>query len=590
MSKKNIIWYLFPAYIMLVTALILLFIFFSNNAVRSSNEDALFQRLTDAAKFLELQLNQIRNNSNDLQGSLRSLIDTNPSDLRITMIASDGRVLIDSLEKAENMENHGNRDEVIEALANGTGNAIRFSETLKRWMFYHAREIEFGDGSLAILRVSHFQSELTEHLKGINSWLLIFFILSMLSIIGLFIYYLNNVHLGLKTLIAAAGQYKEGNFTHSFSVNSPSELANLSQSIKTMGSVLEERLGVISGQKNELLSIIETMGEPVLVIDQKSYTVSRLNSAAAQLADQKRSICKGKTLLELFKSNALSEIVKKAGVEQKQLNEKIEIDLANTQSVMQVSVSPLIRQIPGSDPKLVVVMNDLTQLIRLERVRKDFVSNVSHELRTPLTSIKGFVDTLINGVDEQTSHRFLSIVSKQVTRMESIIEDLLTLSRLDQQNGGSLELKSENIHPLIEAAFSICAHRADGKQIGLINRIDPKLQSKVNAALFEQVLINLIENGIKYSDNGKSIELSAELQNEKLIIKVKDEGYGIPQKELPRIFERFYRVDKGRNRETGGTGLGLAIVKHIMLLHGGYVDVKSRLGEGTEVSLILEQK
>jgi two-component system phosphate regulon sensor histidine kinase PhoR len=236
----------------------------------------------------------------------------------------------------------------------------------------------------------------------------------------------------------------------------------------------------------------------------------------------------------------------------------------------------------------VVVLNDVTRLRRLEEVRQDFVANVSHELKTPITSIKGFVETLLDdpAPSPDNVRRFLQIVEKQANRLDAIIEDLLSLSRLEQTKGAAtLKIEQAPVLPVINAAVELCQHQADLRAIRIHVECAQELAARLNPPLLEQGLVNLINNAVKYSEDGQAVLIRAGEEDGMLVINVVDEGTGIHANELDRIFERFYRIDKARSRDLGGTGLGLSIVKHIAQAHAGSVSVISTPGEGSTFTL-----
>ena len=238
----------------------------------------------------------------------------------------------------------------------------------------------------------------------------------------------------------------------------------------------------------------------------------------------------------------------------------------------------------------VIVLNDVTRLRRLETVRRDFVANVSHELRTPITSIKGFVETLQQGALEnrEEAERFLEIMSKQVERLNAIIEDLLSLSRLEQDSG-TLEIAMEKtkILPILESVIRDCENKALKKNTSIKLNCPNELEVFANPPLLNQAVLNLVDNALKYSEQGGEIKVQALSTETETVIEIQDWGCGIDSSHLPRLFERFYRVDQARSRQLGGTGLGLAIVKHIAQVHGGRVSVNSTLGKGSRFSIHL---
>ncbi len=243
-----------------------------------------------------------------------------------------------------------------------------------------------------------------------------------------------------------------------------------------------------------------------------------------------------------------------------------------------------------------IVLNDVTHFRHLENIRRDFVANVSHELKTPTASIRGFVETLLDGAidNRDDARRFLTIIARQAERLEAIIEDLLALSRIERiEESSDLPLETIDLADLIAAAIGSCQLRAEERQITVLVDCDPGVRVSVNPPLLEQALINLIDNAIKYSDVGRTVRVRVSSEEgpqpsgEQIVIAVIDQGCGIGEQFLPRIFERFYRVDRARSRKLGGTGLGLSIVKHIVQAHGGSVDVVSTQGVGSIFSVHL---
>jgi two-component system phosphate regulon sensor histidine kinase PhoR len=244
----------------------------------------------------------------------------------------------------------------------------------------------------------------------------------------------------------------------------------------------------------------------------------------------------------------------------------------------------------GSRAGVLVVLHDVTQLRRLERIRSDFVANVSHELKTPITSIKGFVETLLDGAVDQpeNAERFLRIVAAQSDRLNEIIEDLLTLSRLERDTDrAGISLQRGRVRDVLESAVGVCELKASQKNVSVKLTCDAGLHAEINPAMLEQAVVNLLSNAVKYSPEGETVLLEAAAGPTELVIRVRDHGCGIGPEHLPRLFERFYRVDKARSRKLGGTGLGLAIVKHIAQAHGGRATVESFPDQGSTFSLHL---
>jgi two-component system phosphate regulon sensor histidine kinase PhoR len=263
--------------------------------------------------------------------------------------------------------------------------------------------------------------------------------------------------------------------------------------------------------------------------------------------------------------------------------------LADTERHLRVRGTTLVRG-EGDAVGAVVVLNDMTKIRRLETMRRDFVANVSHELKTPITAVKGFVETLRGGAMAQPeeAERFLGIIDTQVDRLDAIIDDLLELSRIEKESGGGeIALEDSLLKEIVHGAIQTCEPQAATKGIRVRISCDEGIRARVNPALLERALVNLLDNAIKYSDSGKAVSVEVEESASEITLRVRDEGCGIPSEHLPRLFERFYRVDKARSRKLGGTGLGLAIVKHIAQDHGGSVTVESEPEQGSTFTIHL---
>ena len=368
------------------------------------------------------------------------------------------------------------------------------------------------------------------------------------------------------------------------------ELATIAEAT----SILKERLverGLTLGRRDiEQEAVLDSMMEGVLAVDVRQKIVG-LNQAAATLLNTDIDGALRKPLQSIVRNPAIRRFVLRAI----DCREPIEDDFDLTGPPKRtIRAQGTALRDPSGEGGAVIVLNDVTELERLEVVRQDFVANVSHELKTPIATIKGFVETLLDGAinEPDDNKRFLSIVAKQADRLEAIIEDLLALSRIEQsEEAGALPLEPTTIADLLATACSDCMPRAMEQGITMNINCDENLIASVNAPLLEQAVVNLIENAVKYSGTHQPISISASLEKvapedkDELTISVADHGCGIHSEHLPRLFERFYRVDKGRSRQAGGTGLGLSIVKHIVLAHGGTISVDSRPNEGSSFCL-----
>jgi two-component system phosphate regulon sensor histidine kinase PhoR len=364
------------------------------------------------------------------------------------------------------------------------------------------------------------------------------------------------------------------------------EIGELAESLNEMAAHLDERIRTTLRQRNEQEAVLASMMEGVIAVDNNERVIW-LNQAAARLLG----------IIDDVRARDIHEVVRNTDLQRfiaRVLNERQaiegEIVLRDTSEHYMQAHGTILQDERGDGIGTLVVMNDMTHLRRLENVRREFVANVSHELRTPITSIKGFVETLLDGAmyDPNDARRFLEIIAKHAERLNAIIEDLLALSRIEQEaEKAEILLQPSRIDPVLRSAMQACEMKALAKDISITLNCQDTLRANINAPLLEQAIINLIDNAIKYSESGESVDVRAEGRDGEVLISVQDHGCGIEKEHLPRLFERFYRVDKGRSRKLGGTGLGLAIVKHITQAHGGHITVDSTPGMGSSFTIHL---
>jgi len=391
----------------------------------------------------------------------------------------------------------------------------------------------------------------------------------------------------LERLTRSLGDIKPGGKPSEIPRSDVKELDQLAAAAALLVSQFTQKLRAINKRSAELEAVLECMHEGVVAVD-FNMRILAMNSSAAKLLDLRVGKTKGYRLQDIASNGAFLRYVE---------------DLVHTRNPMEADIpalnqsTPVLRiygRILESQTRgplgVLLVLSDTTHIHRLENIRRDFVANVSHELKTPITSIKGFVETLLEGSyqDPEELKHFLKIISRQADRLHAIIEDLLTLARLEQEPGKvRIELAESRIRDIIHAAVELSEVKARQKNIALQVECDPVLSAKVNPALLEQALVNLIDNAVKYSGENTMVTIKAQQSVGSIIISIIDQGCGIEPEHLPRLFERFYRVDKARSRELGGTGLGLALVKHICQAHGGRATVESEPGKGSSFSIHL---
>lgn len=510
-------------------------------------------------------------------------------DARITVILPSGRVVGDTDEDPRRMDNHAHRPEVRLVLeGESLGVATRHSNTLQERMMYVAVPMKRGDETVGVLRTAIAVSMIDRALAAVYMRIAASGVL--VAIAAAFMSYVaaRRISGPLEEMRRGAERFAKGDFSCQLPRGKWLEIDALSVAMNEMAHELDERIRAIIRGRNEQQAVLASMVESVIAVDKECRCIS-INHAAARLLGVSPEAVQGKDLHSIVNNINLKYFMERA-LESDEPVEELIVLRENLEECYLHAHGTALRDGRGRRMGAVVVMNDITRLRRLERVRKDFVANVSHELKTPITSIKGFVETLLDGAmnDPEDARRFLDIIARQAGRLNAIINDLLTLSKLEQQTETmDIAVKPENIRSTIDAAVGLCEIKSREKGVAIDVECDAGLTAMVNDPLLEQALVNLIDNAIKYSEAGGRIAVSGVCVDGEIRISVRDNGCGIEQRYLPRLFERFYRVDKARSRNLGGTGLGLAIVKHIAQAHRGRVTAESTPGKGSTFTICL---
>ena len=507
---------------------------------------------------------------------------------RITVILPDGRVVGDTEADPAGMDNHKDRPEIRTAASGKVGHFIRPSPTLKEELMYVAIPLN-RDGSLAaVVRTSIPVTAINQEVGAIRQKIVVVVIGVICLLAAVSLWLSTRISLPLRQMSEGAESFARGELDRRLPRASFEEINTLAEAMERMAKQLGDRIETIQCQQNELEAVLGSMEEGVLAVDNDANIIN-VNQTCAALLDMEPGVLKGRSMHEVVRKADLLKFVESSLTNPSPVEDDILIR-SEEDRWLNLHGTALY---DASNRKMgtLIVLRDVTRLRRLENVRRDFVANVSHELKTPITSIKGFVETLIDGAfdDREDAARFLEIIARQVNRLDTIIEDLLTLSRLEK---GSEEqhvngLTAEAVRDVLQAAIQMCEKKAADKNIEIQFHCSPSLTAPMNGHLLEQAVVNLVDNAVKYSEPGGKVHVSAAQDGDDMVIRVEDWGCGIERKHLPRLFERFYRVDKARSRELGGTGLGLAIVRHIALVHRGSVSVESEVGRGTTVSFIM---
>ena len=394
----------------------------------------------------------------------------------------------------------------------------------------------------------------------------------------------------LRRVEEATARFAEGSFDELVEVPRRRRLRALTEGLNEMAIQLQGRVQALSQLSGEQDAILRSMNEGVVTVDSEG-NIRRVNDAARTLLGISKAYVEGRAISEIIRHEEIRRFMQEASSSMVPTNGTVVLT-QDPETILDVYGSPLFQD-DGSSSGTLIVFRDMTRVHKLENVRRDFVANVSHELRTPITSIKGFTETLLEGAmhEPESLKRFLGIIAKHAERLHAIFNDLLTLSRLEAGTSEEgIEVAYHKLAEVIREAADTCSAHASTKSISIESSVEDDIRVAVNASLMQQAFVNLIDNAIKYSDTGARIAISAERHGEYVRCMVADNGPGIEASHLPRLFERFYRVDQGRSRQMGGTGLGLAIVKHIAQVHGGRVDVQSVLGQGSKFSIYLKPR
>ncbi len=492
--------------------------------------------------------------------------------VRFTVINKEGEVIFDN--EITKLDNHNNRQEIIDAFKNGSGSSVRYSESLSTSMVYVATKIDDNTVIRSSVPVNSIRVFTSGTLKYYIAIILLVFVLSLflaVKLVKIIVYPINELQ-------KVTSKIENGDLNKRAIIYNYDEIGFLAQTFNNIADQLEIRIIDSLDKKNKLEAILESMESGVIAID-NNENIILINSYSQKLFDLKEDNI-GKKISDCIIDYDLINFIREIpeiGTKEIKLFHPIEREL-------RVKKSPIINYLNNSIG-IVITVQDITDIKRLENMRSEFVANVSHELKTPLTSIKGFSETLRYVDDSETKNKFLDIIDKESERLTNLINDILILSNIENIH----KMESEYFNPgdVIENVLDMVKSQAYKKSI--IIKYNYCFNSEILGSKdkFHQLAVNLIENAIKYSNENGVVKIDLTLEEQYFVFKVKDNGIGIPKNDIPRIFERFYRVDKSRS--TRGTGLGLAIVKHIVKLFNGEISVKSKVGRGSTFTVKIKK-
>jgi two-component system phosphate regulon sensor histidine kinase PhoR len=585
--NNKLVYTFFLSYLAIIILLSVGFFLYASNLLRDFYVSSLDKVMDQKTRILT-RLLPWQDSPGSLDAACRALADE--LGVRITVIARDGTVIGDSDEPATDLENHGSRPEVIEAFSRGTGSAVRYSSSVKHDLFYRA--YHQTDGSRQrIVRVAVSFNEVENVTASLGRTLLAGVLLFSLLGLAVAYFFSRRVSNRINRLAEFSKSVAEGRFGQPVLPRmGDDELDVLEQNLRDMSLKIRDNINELRSEKEKLDSILRCMVEGLVVIDPKGKVLLINERARTMFAVTDEQIRDG-SFLEISRSPAMHGILRDVltfDFSRDTYSKRISLQDGRWFRVNAVSLRNGAERASGS----ILVFHDITEIQRLETVRSDFVANVSHELRTPLTAIRGYVETLLHNppTEPADAKQFLTIIARHSERLSRLTEDLLALS--DLESGARKTLKPVEAGHLIQRVLEVFWERAEKKNVTLSYSVPADLPLIFgDSDRLQQLFINLVDNAVKYTSAGGSVTISGRhIDSEshaEVEIAVTDTGAGISEKDLPRLTERFYRVDKARSRELGGTGLGLAIVKHIVQAHGGELKIESVLNKGTTVRVFL---
>jgi two-component system phosphate regulon sensor histidine kinase PhoR len=504
---------------------------------------------------------------------------------RLTLIDAAGRVIVDSDRSLITVDNHLNRSEIQEARVKGKGSATRYSQTLKTDTLNVALPLHDGTNLTGYIRLSRPMLEVAQSVDRIRYAVLkVLLLILLFSMILAFVFSTKMVS-PIQEIEAFTNRIRKGDVSGMVMIESRDEIGQLARNINEMVAELQEKIRQVNDEKWKLRAAFAGMAEGVMVLDAQNR-IEGLNKGMAAMVGREYADIVGKSPLEVFRNVELQDALNRF----RQAGEPVlqEIALGDDKPlILDMSISA-VKNLPGQAPKTMMVFHDVTRLKKLETMRVDFVANATHEIKTPLTAIIGFVETLEQGAieDAATARKFLHTIRENALRLNRLVDDLLILSNVELGET-KLNLEGLAVADVLEKALLLIQANAALKNVSLRTELSPELPLiRADRDKAVQVLLNILDNAVKFTPEGGQISITAsEAQKDFITVRITDTGPGIAKSELPRLGERFYRVDKMRSRDLGGTGLGLSIVKHLMKAHQGTMEIDSTPGKGAVVSL-----
>lgn len=590
MLRSRILWKLFSGYVVLIFLSISIVGILISKQVEEETLSEIERSLYLRATFLQnIALELLSNSSNiKIQDRIKNL--GKKIDTRFTVININGRVLADSQKDPKAMDNHGNRPEILAAHSHGQGITTRFSDTIKNNMMYYALAVMKDDKLIGYVRTSLPLSVIDERLSRIHTLVLFAMSVSILVALLLGFFVARGFAKPLTAMTTIAENMSEGNYDQRISIDRKDEIGSLAKALNKMAKNSSERLETIILEKNKLVAILAGMVEGVVAVD-KNENIIHLNEAAKRILGISNNVDMDRKIWETTHLQEFCQIFSLALNEETEIRKKYKTVKKSKDQIVDVHASPF-RDGSGELVGVVAVLYDVSELERLETIRKDFVANVSHELKTPITAARGLLETVIddNEMSIENHRIFITKAMNQILRLSNIVTDLLSLSRLETVK---MDLIREciDLRDVVNDSIQALHPVSEEKRISIeYEEFDMSLEVLGDREALFQSVNNLIDNAIKYNSKHGKVWLRLYNEGKNAVLEVRDSGIGIETLEKHRIFERFYRIDKARSTQVGGTGLGLSIVKHTVLAHGGQLSVESFLGTGSTFKIFIPLK
>lgn len=580
---KRDLFYFLPLIIVFSTVALLGFIWYESTATEQIYLEEVEHNLLIRANLLKREVVKAISGSGGIDEAIKYCASAHQdSEARLTLIAPDGKVVYDSDSNADKLPTHASRPEIIEAHKGHVAFADRFSSTLNQRMIYVAVPVSVtGNNNFYVLRIAASFHVIDSMLSSSRRQILFAGLLAAGIVAILSFVIVNHLSKAVSELQENAAKIAAGNLDIKLPVPTRGAMHGLAISLNNMAEQLKQRISEITNKKNERDVIFSNMTEGVIAVD-LSGKILDINAAAVKIFDLPANAT-GLSFYGVIRNPQMQTFLNQIINEKKMMES--EFIIHSLQERFLRARGACIKIDEDNINAVLIVVSDVTRIKKLENFRRDFIADVSHEIKTPLTAIKGAVETLNDGAinDPATATKFMEIISRHADRMNALVRDILSLSELDRRaNGDEIPFDSIKIAAPVNSAVEFCRDRAVEKNMVIELQPVPVIKINGDAQLLEQAVSNLIDNAIKYNPEGTSIKVAVYQDGKDVVISVTDNGCGIEAEHLPRLFERFYRVDRARSRKLGGTGLGLAIVKHIAHVHKGFADVESIVGKGSK--------